>query len=146
MNGYLDWGLPEPCVQKTDRGASPSRYPPKSAPSQQLWVRTLPLTVLSNQRIVLMFKKTTASCVLAIGLFLPSCLGPNNAYNGMTNWTAEATETDWINECIFVGLNIIPVLPVVLLGDLWIFNTLGYWGTNPIGEASEFPKSFGSDR
>jgi len=93
-----------------------------------------------------MIKKTVAACALTIGLFLPSCLGPNNAYNGLNNWTAEATETDWINELIFVGLNIVPVMPIVLLGDIWIFNTLGYWGNNPFGEAGDFPSSFGDDK
>lgn len=85
-----------------------------------------------------MIKKTLAASALTLGLLAPSCLGPNNAFNGINNWNATATDQDWLNEVIFLGLNIIPVYALALMGDMLIFNTIGYWGENPIG-ATEWP-------
>lgn len=89
-----------------------------------------------------MIKKSLAASALTLGLLAPSCLGPNNAFNGLNNWNAEATSMNWLNELIFFGLNIIPVYPLVYFGDVVIFNTIGYWGNNPVGAAGEFPESF----
>ncbi len=91
-----------------------------------------------------MIKKTLAASALTVGLLAPSCLGPNNAFNSLHNWNAEVTSMDWLNEVIYLGLNIIPVYGLVHLGDILIFNTMDYWGTNPIDPAGEFPESFGS--
>lgn len=92
-----------------------------------------------------MFKKVIAATALTVALITPGCLGPNNATNSVLNWNAEATEPDWLNELIFIGCNLIPVYPLLWLGDTFIFNTIGYWGTNPIDDPGEFPSSFGSD-
>ena len=90
-----------------------------------------------------MSKKTIAASALALALVVRSCLGPNHASRGLTNWNAEVSSQDWVNELLFIGMYIIPVYPIVFLGDVLIFNTMDYWGTNPIDAPEEFPESFG---
>ena len=90
-----------------------------------------------------MIKKTLIAGALTAGLLAPGCLGPNNAYNRLANWNAEVTDHDWVNELIFIGLMIVPVYQLWFTGDILIFNTIGYWGTNPIDPAGPFPESFG---
>ena len=77
---------------------------------------------------------------------LPSCLGPFNASRGVLNWNAELHENDAVCEVVFIGLNIIPVYPLVLLGDAIIFNSVEYWtGENPIDDPGPFPGGFGKE-
>jgi hypothetical protein len=85
-------------------------------------------------------KKTILAGALLAGLASTSCLGPDPAYGNLKNWNATVTDMDWLNEGIFLGLNIIPVYPLALVGDILIFNTIGYWSGNYIfGEPGPFP-------
>lgn len=77
-------------------------------------------------------KKTLLASLLAFGLFGSSCLGPDPLYNSIKNWNAEVSEQDFINEAIFIGLQIIPVYGFALLGDIIIFNTVEYWTGEPL--------------
>ena len=91
-------------------------------------------------------KNTLLTTTLLCGLLSSSCLGPNNAADGLRNWNAKVSDQDWLNELIFVGLWVIPVYPIAWLGDILVFNTIGYWsGENPIQDAGPFPDSFGRD-
>ena len=77
---------------------------------------------------------------LSLSLLGSSCLGPNNAYNSIRNWNANLTEQDWVDEVVFLGLNIVPVYGLAFMGDLLIFNTIDYWaGENPISDPGPFP-------
>jgi hypothetical protein len=81
--------------------------------------------------------------VIPLVLSLAACLGPNNAFNSLRNWNATVTDQDWLNEIIFLALNIIPVYGIFYLGDIVIFNTMDYWsGDNPIGDPGPFPDTF----
>jgi hypothetical protein len=85
-------------------------------------------------------KKTLLASLLAFGLFGSSCLGPDNLYNSLKNWNATMTEQDFLNEAVFIGLWFIPVYEFALLGDVIIFNTVGYWtGEDIITNPGEFP-------
>ncbi|MEM1450873.1 MAG: DUF3332 family protein [Planctomycetota bacterium] len=76
----------------------------------------------------------------ALSLGLAGCLGPNNLFNGLNNWNARATDQDWVDEIIFLGLNFIPVYPIALFGDVLVFNTIDYWsGENIIQDPGPFP-------
>ena len=78
-----------------------------------------------------------ASLVLVLGI--SSCLGPDHLYNSIKNWNAKVSDQDWLDEVIFIGLWIIPVYPIASLADVIVFNTIGYWGENPIGDPGPFP-------
>ena len=71
--------------------------------------------------------------VAALSLSTTSCMGPNKAFNGLNDWNAQVTENRWLNEGIFLGLNIIPVYSFALLGDLIVLNSIEWWsGDNPM--------------
>ena len=83
--------------------------------------------------------KLLAAAALAMPL-ATSCLGPNHAHDGLRNWNATVTETEWVNEVIFLGLNIVPVYGLAYFGDTLIFNTVDYWsGSNPFEDPGPFP-------
>ena len=84
-------------------------------------------------------KTTLLAAVLALALWTPSCLGPDHAYNSIKNWNAKVSDQDWLDEVIFIGLWIIPVYPIASLLDVVVFNTIGYWGENPISDPGPFP-------
>lgn len=85
-------------------------------------------------------KKLALAAALSLTLLFGGCLGPNNLHDSIRNWNAEATEQDWINEGIFLGLTILPVYGLAYLGDIVIFNTVNYWsGSNPITDPGPFP-------
>lgn len=78
-------------------------------------------------------KKALLAGVLGLSLFATSCLGPNNAFDRLNHWNDNVTESKWVNELIFLGLNIIPVYGFAYLGDIVIFNSMEFWGAdNPI--------------
>jgi hypothetical protein len=74
---------------------------------------------------------------LGIAAFLmgsTGCLGSFQLFNNLKDWNHEATDDKWLNELIFLGLNIIPVYGLAFLGDAIIFNTIEFWtDENPIG-------------
>jgi hypothetical protein len=84
-------------------------------------------------------KKALLSSALALGL-CSGCLGPDNLYNSIKNWNADLSDQDWVNEAVWLGLNIVPVYPISLIGDHLIFNTITYWtGNDTIKDPGEFP-------
>ena len=89
-----------------------------------------------------MIKKSLWAGALALGLLSSSCLGPNNAMNSVRNWYARVTETDWLNELIFLPL--VFVQGAAWVGDVVIFNTVEYWsGDNWVSDPGPFPDTFG---
>lgn len=78
-------------------------------------------------------KKTTISMVLAAAIMTSSCFGSFNAWNGLRDWNDGLTNSKFLDNLVFWGLNIIPVYGLFGLGDLVIFNTIEFWtGSNPI--------------
>lgn len=85
-------------------------------------------------------KKTFLAAALALTMLSTSCLGPNNAFNGLHVWNNKVTDNKWANEGIFLVMNIIPVYAVFHLGDLIIFNSIEFWGgKNPIDVPEGMP-------
>jgi hypothetical protein len=86
-------------------------------------------------------EKTLLAGLLTVGLGLgsTSCLGPDAAYASVKQWNADLSDKDWVNEVVYIGLNIIPVYPIVLFGDIVIFNTIRYWsGESTINDRGSF--------
>jgi hypothetical protein len=79
------------------------------------------------------------AATLALVIGSSSCLGPDRLYGQVKNWNATLSDQSWLNELVFLGLWIIPVYPITLFGDVVIFNTIGYWGENPISDPGPFP-------
>ena len=83
-----------------------------------------------------------AAGALALSTLAPSCLGPNNAFNGLQNWNAGVTDIDALAEVLYLGMWIIPVYPIVLAADGLVFNTIDYWsGKNPISDPEPWDRN-----
>lgn len=78
--------------------------------------------------------KKAISCVLLCGAILfSSCLGSFKAFNNLKDWNQGLTESKFLDNLIFWGLNIVPVYGLFFLGDALIFNVIEFWsGSNPI--------------
>jgi hypothetical protein len=80
-------------------------------------------------------KKTLLLPALAATLLGSACIGPNNAFRSVHSWNTRATDSKWWNEAIHVGMWIVPVYELTLFGDIVIFNSIEFWGSeNPIKE------------
>ncbi|HVS17397.1 MAG TPA: DUF3332 family protein [Planctomycetota bacterium] len=78
-------------------------------------------------------KKKLVAGLLGLSLLTTSCLGPNNAFDGLHHWNRNFNESKWVNEAVFLGLTIIPVYAFTYLADIVIFNSIEFWGgENPI--------------
>lgn len=70
---------------------------------------------------------------LAASLLFSSCLGSFQAFNNLKEWNQGVSESKWVNNLLFWGLNIVPVYALFLVGDTLIFNVIEFWsGSNPI--------------
>lgn len=78
-------------------------------------------------------KKITVSILLAVTILCTSCLGSFSAFNGLKDWNQDVTDSKFVNNLIFWGLNIIPVYGLFFIGDTLIFNVIEFWsGSNPL--------------
>ncbi|MER3375538.1 MAG: DUF3332 domain-containing protein [Allomuricauda sp.] len=78
-------------------------------------------------------KKFTTCLLLSSAILFSSCLGSFKAFNNLKNWNQGATDSKFLDNLIFWGLNIVPVYGLFFLGDVLIFNVIEFWsGSNPI--------------
>lgn len=71
--------------------------------------------------------------LLAVTILSSSCLGSFSAFNNLKDWNHEVSDSKFVNNLLFWGLNIIPVYPLFFIGDTIIFNVIEFWsGSNPI--------------
>ena len=60
------------------------------------------------------------------------CIGNSNLTRSLLSWN-EQVSNKWVNELIFVGLNMVPVYWFSLMGDAFVFNSIEFWtGKNPV--------------
>lgn len=85
----------------------------------------------------------TAIVVVMIVSFLGTgCLGRFAAFNGLSAWNQKATDNKWLNELIFLPLAIFQIYSLAALGDMFIFNTIEFWGEkNPISSEGDYQKT-----
>lgn len=86
-------------------------------------------------------KKTiarTVGCLLfAAMLVTPSCIGSFTAWHKVLAWNQNVGDK-YINELVFIALNVIPVYPIAGAADVLILNTVEFWtGTNPLASSSK---------
>ena len=79
------------------------------------------------------FNTAAMIAVLCISLVSTGCLGRFAAFNKLSDWNQKATDNKFVNEIVFLALNIIPVYGIALLVDAVVFNSLEFWGEkNPM--------------
>ena len=78
-------------------------------------------------------RKFSILSLVCISFLFSSCLGSYSAFNNLRDWNDGATDSKFVDNLIFWGLNIIPVYGLFFLGDTIIFNVIEFWtGDNPI--------------
>ncbi|WP_420320605.1 DUF3332 domain-containing protein [Flagellimonas sp.] len=78
-------------------------------------------------------KKVISCLMLSCAILFSSCLGSFKAFNNLKDWNQGATDSKFLDNLIFWGLNIVPVYGLFFLGDALIFNVIEFWsGSNPI--------------
>ncbi len=71
--------------------------------------------------------------LLSSTILFSSCLGSFRAFNNLKDWNQGATDSKFLDNLIFWGLNIVPVYGLFFIGDALIFNVIEFWsGSNPI--------------
>lgn len=81
----------------------------------------------------------TGSCALS------ACVGSFRLTNKVLEWN-QGLGDKFVNEIVFIGLNILPVYEVTVVADAVVLNAIEFWtGSNPIAEAGTVRKVKGSD-
>lgn len=74
------------------------------------------------------------------------CIGHFRLTSSLLHWNQQLSNK-FVNELIFVGLNVVPVYWFSLMGDAFIFNTIEFWGgTNPISSTEQGSDAVASTR
>lgn len=78
-------------------------------------------------------KMSAVALLLGGSLLFSSCIGSFGLFNKVLDWNKQVTGEKFVNELIFIGLNIIPVYSLCGFADLVVLNTIEFWsGSNPI--------------
>ncbi len=82
-------------------------------------------------------KKSFTTLALMSAFAVTGCYGPFNLTRKLHDWNGKvgdrSTQGKWVNEAVFLGLNILPVYTFALLGDAIVFNSIEFWtGNNPV--------------
>ncbi len=84
---------------------------------------------------------TGVSVLLLVALIGTGCVGRFAAFNKLSDWNQKAHDNKYVNEVIFLALNIIPVYPIALLADAIVINSIEFWtGDNIILSEGETQK------
>ena len=84
-----------------------------------------------------MYSKTFKSVILAMvgAIVMSSCIGSFQLWNNVKDWNSGISSSKFINEVIFIALNIVPVYEICYLADVLVFNSIEFWtGDNPIAK------------
>lgn len=74
-----------------------------------------------------------AVIISAITLSLTSCFGGFEVTKKVYDWNKSVSDEPIVQTLVMWGLNIIPVYPVAVAADIFIFNLVEFWtGDNPI--------------
>lgn len=75
--------------------------------------------------------------VICCSMLLSSCIGSFALFNKVKAWN-QGIGNKFVNELVFVALNIIPVYGVVYLADVLVINSIEFWsGDNPVASVGE---------
>lgn len=72
--------------------------------------------------------------LLAATILFTSCIGSFRLSGKVLAWNKGVGEK-WVNELVFLALNIVPVYPLASFADILVLNSIEFWtGTNPVAE------------
>jgi hypothetical protein len=78
-------------------------------------------------------------------MLFSSCVGSFTLFNKVATWN-RGISTKFVNELIFLALNIVPVYEIVGLADALVLNSIEFWsGSNPLAKAGEVKRVKGEN-
>lgn len=105
------------------------------------------INVITNN--IFSMKKNRLTLVAAIFLsgtiLFSSCVGSFGLFNRISSWN-QSIGTKFVNELVFLALNIVPVYGVAYLADALVINSIEFWsGTNPMANVGDVKKVKGEN-
>ena len=77
-------------------------------------------------------KTLIAVLLLSTSLLCSSCIGSFKLWSGLKEWN-QGIGNKFVNELVFIALNIVPVYGVAYFADVVVLNTIEFWtGSNPV--------------
>ncbi len=74
------------------------------------------------------------ACMLSITILFSSCVGSFGLFNRLATWN-QSISNKFVNELVFLAINIVPVYGVAYLADVLVINSIEFWsGTNPMAD------------
>ena len=79
-----------------------------------------------------MNKALIAALLFSSSILCSSCIGSFKLWNGLKEWN-QGIGNKFVNELVFIALNIVPVYGVAYFADLVVLNTVEFWsGSNSL--------------
>lgn len=86
-----------------------------------------------------------AACVFSATILFSSCVGSFGLFNRLSSWN-QTMGNKFVNELVFLALNIVPVYPVAYLADALVLNSIEFWsGSNPMANVGDVKKIKGEN-
>lgn len=86
-----------------------------------------------------------AACVFSATILFSSCVGSFGLFNRISSWN-QTMGNKFVNELVFLALNIVPVYPVAYLADALVLNSIEFWsGSNPMANVGDVKKIKGEN-
>ena len=86
-----------------------------------------------------------AALSLSCSILFSSCVGSFAMFNRLSAWNQNVS-SKFVNELIFVAMNIIPVYGVAYLADALVINSIEFWtGSNPMASVGDVKKVKGNN-
>ena len=77
-------------------------------------------------------KTLIAVLLISTSILCSSCIGSFKLWNGLKEWN-QGIGYKFVNELVFIALNIVPVYGVAYFADVVVLNTIEFWsGSNPV--------------
>jgi hypothetical protein len=77
-------------------------------------------------------KTLIAVLLISTSILCSSCIGSFKLWNGLKEWN-QGIGNKFVNELVFIALNIVPVYGVAYFADVVALNTIEFWsGSNPV--------------
>lgn len=91
-------------------------------------------------------KLTLVAAVALSGTMLfSSCVGSFGLFNRLSSWN-RSVGNKFVNELVFLALNIVPVYGVAYLADALVINSIEFWsGSNPMANVGDVKKVKGEN-
>lgn len=88
---------------------------------------------------------TLLAFALSGSILFSSCVGSFGLFNRIASWN-QTVSSKFVNELVFLALNIIPVYGVAYLADALVINSIEFWtGSNPMANAGDIKKVKGNN-